>query len=58
MRKEQAYLLRLWTDSKQDAWRVRLENVRSREVKTFANLTELTAFLTQESQEKPSQTTF
>jgi hypothetical protein len=47
MRQQQSYLLRLWKDGKQAGWRVRLENVHTREVKTFASLEQLSDYLQQ-----------
>jgi len=39
MRKEAAYLLRLWNDGKSDrTWRASLQNVHSKEVMGFASL--------------------
>jgi hypothetical protein len=57
MRKEQAYLLKLWNDGKKDTWRASLEDVRNRNVKTFSSLNELTTFLQQENQDnsRPTQ---
>jgi hypothetical protein len=49
MRKEAAYILRLWCDSERDQhWRASLENLRTRESKAFADLNKLTVFLEQE----------
>jgi predicted secreted protein len=52
MRKEAAYILRLWCDSESDeAWRASLENLRTRDLKAFADLTKLSTFL----KEQPTQ---
>ena len=55
MRKEAAYILRLWCDSEHDEpWRASLENLRTRDIKTFADLSKLTAFLKENiTQKKP-----
>jgi hypothetical protein len=45
MRKEAAYLLRVWNDGQGQAWRARLEEVRSRRVITFASLEALSTYL-------------
>ncbi len=52
MRTQKSFLLRMWNDGKKNTWRASLEDVRNREVKTFSNLNELTAFLQQENQEE------
>ncbi len=55
MRKEAAYILRLWCDSEyEEPWRASLENLRTRDIKTFADLSKLTAFLRENpNQKKP-----
>ena len=45
----QAYLLRLWyVREARDTWRVSLEDAQTRELRGFANLEELFAFLCKE----------
>jgi predicted secreted protein len=57
MRKETAYILRLWCDSEhEEAWRASLENLRTRDVKAFADLAKLTAFLEGQTSQKTSET--
>jgi hypothetical protein len=55
MRKEAAYILRLWCDSEhEEPWRASLENLRTRDIKTFADLSKLTTFLKENiTQKKP-----
>jgi hypothetical protein len=49
MRRETAYILRLWCDSEhQEAWRASLENLRTRDVKAFGDLIKLAAFLNEQ----------
>jgi|FLYL01.1.fsa_nt_gi hypothetical protein len=46
MRRECLLLLRVWRDGAQaDAWRIRVEDMRTREVRHFATLTALHRFL-------------
>jgi hypothetical protein len=49
MRKESAYILRLWCDSEhENAWRASLENLRTRDVKAFGDLKKLIVFLNEQ----------
>lgn len=49
MRKEAAYILRLWCDSEhEEPWRASLENLRTKEKKAFADLTKLAVFLNEQ----------
>jgi predicted secreted protein len=46
MRRESAYILRLWCDSEhEEAWRMSIENLRTKDKRAFADLTKLAAFL-------------
>ena len=44
-REYQAYLLRLWRDNQNSAWRALLENSNNEERVAFATLSELVTFL-------------
>ncbi len=45
----QAYLIRLWQDGADSLWRSSTESVQSGEIQHFASLTELFAFLEQQT---------
>jgi len=50
-----AYLLRLWrTQEVRDAWRVSLEDAETRELRGFASLEEVFAFLRREVERETS----
>jgi hypothetical protein len=58
MRKETAYILRLWCDSEyEDTWRASLENLRTRDIKAFADLSKLAPFLEGQTLEKKTEIT-
>jgi hypothetical protein len=58
MRRETAYILRLWCDSEhEEQWRASLENLRTRDVKAFGDLSKLAAFLERQPLEKKPETT-
>jgi hypothetical protein len=58
MRKETVYILRLWCDSEhEEAWRASLENLRTRDVKAFADLTKLATFLSEQLLQKKAEST-
>jgi hypothetical protein len=46
MRKENTYILRIWSDSaREDTWRASLENLKTKEQQVFPNLDALLEFL-------------
>jgi hypothetical protein len=57
VRKEQSYLLRLWSDGKRGGFRASLEEIRSKRITSFADLAKLTGYLKEleeKTGEKPS----
>lgn len=54
MRREARFLLHVWSDAEHgDAWRARLEELATREVRLFADLAALSAFLQQDLTQRP-----
>jgi hypothetical protein len=54
MRREARFLLHVWCDTERgDAWRARLEELATREVKLFADLEALNGYLQNELKLRP-----
>jgi predicted secreted protein len=56
MRKESAYILRLWCDSEDNEyWRASLENLRTRDMNIFGDFTKLVTFLNEQVLHKTTE---
>jgi hypothetical protein len=56
MRKEVRFLLHIWCDSERDdSWRVRLEELATREIRLFADLDALHGYLKGEAKQRAGE---
>lgn len=49
--KYQAYLLRLWREDEDAPWRASLQDARAGEVRSFASVAQLVAFIEQQTED-------